>query len=110
MISDWKENGVDSSNSTSKQLLAFMTIAAMLVLGGSAISSGDGVAAGAVTVASASSALLGYVGLAETPVARLLRTNMVSGVGAAIAGFTMFTGGMHMHILALMMLCCYDMY
>ena len=108
ITSDWKENAVASDNSTGKQLVAFAMIAGYLYFGGMAVGAGAGSTTGAVTLAYGASSLLGYFGLGDAPVARLMRTNMVSVLCAILAVVTMVTGGMSMNLLALTMLHMFD--
>lgn len=107
LTSDWKENAAASYSSTGKQLTAFALIAGFLYFGGAALG-GEAAnlptATGAVTLAYGASSLLGYFGLADAPVAKLMRTNMVSVLGAILAVLSMVTGGMSLNMLALAMM------
>lgn len=107
LTSDWKENAAASYTSTGKQLTAFALIAGFLYFGGAALG-GEAAnlptATGAVTLACGASSLLGYFGLADAPVAKLMRTNMVSVLGAILAVLSMVTGGMSLNMLALAMM------
>lgn len=107
LTSDWKENAAASYNSTGKQLTAFALIAGLLYFGGAALGGQAAnlpTATGAVTLAYGASSLLGYFGLADAPVAKLMRTNMVSVLGAILAVLSMVTGGMSLNMLALVMM------
>lgn len=87
-----------------------MTIAGMMYFGGSAIVSGDSIAAGTVAVTSAGSSMLGYLGIGRAPLSRLVRTNMVSGVCAILCIFATVMYGMHLPVLALLALTSFDTY
>jgi len=101
---DWKENGVDSSNSTIKQIVSFAVIVGLIYFGGSALDSGVGTTVGAITIASGASSLLGYFGFGQAPIATLLRLNMFSIILATMSIYCMFTQEMTMALMALMVL------
>ena len=110
--SDWKENAAyeSQSNTTVKQLTAFAMIAAYMYLGGSAVESHAMVPLGALTLGYASSSLVGYFGMGQAPLAKFLRTNMVSGICACIGAGSILSSGLDLHILLLTMLHAFDTY
>ena len=108
MTRDWKQNGVDRSNSIPKQLITFIIIAALLYFGGSAFVEEIGTTAGAITLLTAVCSLLGYFGLASNPLPMLLRTNMVSIMCALICIYAIMTEGFTTALFALMVLHLFD--
>lgn len=111
MTSNWKENAADASNtSTMKQLAAFALIASYLYLGSSAVESQAMVPLGAVTLGYAASSLVGYFGMGTAPLAKLLRTQMVSVLCAGLGIGSMVSSGMDMHIFLLTVLHLFDAY
>lgn len=107
---NWKENAYAQGNSTAKQLSAFALILGYFYLGGSAVESQAMVPLGSVTLAYAASSLMGYFGLGNAPVAKLMRTNMVSIVCAIMGICSMVSSGMDIHLAILTVLHLFDAY
>lgn len=107
---NWKENAVDSSNPTIKQLSAFALILGYFFLGGSAVESQAMVPLGAITLGYAASSLLGYFGLGSAPIAKLMRTNWVSVLCAIMGICSMASSGMDIHLAILTVMHLFDAY
>ena len=110
LTSNWKENAVSTSNTINKQLMAAALIASYFYLGSNAVASGENVSTGAVTLAYASSSLLGYFGIGNMPLAKLARVNGVSLIAAVMGLTSMFTGGFGLTLFAMIALHLYDAY
>ena len=54
------------------------------------------------------SSLLGYFGMANAPIAKLCRTNIVSGICALMAAFAIITHGMKFQLIALLAMHAFD--
>lgn len=91
-----------------KQIAAFALIASYLYLGGSAVESKAMVPLGAVTLGYAASSLVGYFGMGTAPLAKLMRTQMVSIVCAALGIGSIMSSGMDIHIFLLTVLHMFD--
>ena len=110
--SDWKENAAfeTGNNNTIKQLTSFAMIVAYMYLGGSAVESHAMVPLGALTLGYATSSLVGYFGMGSAPVAKLLRTNMMSAICACIGAGSLLSSGLDLHIFLLTVLHTFDAY
>ena len=63
---------------------------------------------GAVSLAYAVSSLFGYFGLADAPVAKLMRVNMISVICAVIGVMSMLSSGMDLGVAALTAMHLFD--
>ena len=109
VANNWRENAVDSRNSTVKQLAAFALIAGYFYLGGVGVESGSYTTVGAVSLAYATSSLFGYFGMATAPIVKLMRVNMIS-VVCALMGMMSLMGGMDMALAMLTVMHIFDAY
>ena len=107
---NWRDNAIDVSNSTMKQLIGFVLILGYFYCGSIAVESGDNVALGSVSLVYAASSLFGYFGLGNAPVAQLLRTNMVSVISVIMGLVGFITGGMNICLFLLTVMHMFDAY
>ena len=110
LTSNWKDNASSTENSTSKQLIAFALIASYLYLGGSAVVSKAMVPLGAITLGYAASSLVGYLGMGEAPLAKLMRINVISILCAGLGIGSLINSGADLHIFLLTVLHLFDAY
>ena len=107
---NWKENAYKLNNSNIKQLSAFAIILGYFFLGGSAVESKAMVPLGAISLGYAASSLMGYFGLANAPIAKLMRVNMVSVICSVMGVCSLVSSGMDLHIAMLTVLHLFDAY
>jgi len=110
LTGNWKENAFAQNNTPAKQLLAFAAILGYFYLGGSAVESKAMVPLGAVTLGYAASSLLGYFGLGNAPIGKLMRVNMVSVLCAVMGVCSIASSGLDLHIAMLTVLHLFDAY
>jgi len=65
---------------------------------------------GAVTLGYAASSLMGYFGLANSPIAKLMRVNMVSVLCAVMGIGSIASSGLDLHVAMLTVLHLFDAY
>ena len=99
-----------AKNSTLKQIIAFAMIAGYFYLGGTEVAEGENTGLGAVTLGYAASSLIGYFGMGDAPMARLMRVNAVSALCGIFGVISMATGGMNIPLLILTMMFLFDTY
>ena len=98
------------SNSVPKQLIAFALIIGYFFLGGSAVESQAMVPLGAITLGYATSSLVGYFGLANAPIAKLMRVNAVSVLCAIMGICSLLSSGMDAFLTILTVMHLFDAY
>ena len=108
--SNWRDNAVDSSNTTEKQLIAAAMILSYFVLGGSAVQTEEMVPLGVITLGYAASSACGYFGALQMPLAKLMRVNMISVVCGLLGLGSILSGGFSITAVLLTLIHCFDAY